>query len=126
MKHQSPIPEGPMKHRSRLGCCLRFNACSGREKSNGVLHRRHAWHGRLRAERIGLTKETNNGQTQAEETKIVSCHETPHSCSRRCTQRKGVVASPVVRSWEYRVMEPARSEEPKDERPKAANEVSSL
>ena len=98
MKHQSPIPQRRMKHRSGLGSRLRFNACSGREKSNGVLHRRHARHGRLRAERIGFTKETNHGQTQAEETKIISRHETPHSCSRRCTQRKGDVASPVVRS----------------------------
>ena len=97
MKHQSPIPQRRMKHRSGLGSRLRFNACSGREKSNGVLHRRHAWHGRLRAERIGVTKE-NNGQTHTEETEIASPHETPHSCSRCCKQRKGVVASRDVRS----------------------------
>src|SRR5205809_2635031 len=101
MKHQIPIPHRCMKHRSGLGSRLRFKACSRREKSNRVLHRRHARHGRLRAEQIGVTKETNNGQTQAEETKTVSRHETPHSGSRCCTQRKASSLHVSYEVWEF-------------------------
>src|SRR5437870_12961169 len=112
MKHQSPIPQGCMKYRSRLGSRLRFDACSGREKSNGVLHRRHPWHGRLSAEWIGVTKETNHGQTHAEETKIVSRHETltravaVHTEKRR--RRFTVVRSLGILEWWSR----ARSVDP--------------
>src|SRR2546428_1694907 len=48
--HQSPISERGMNHWSELGSRFWLDARARRQKSDGVLHRRHTWHVHLRTQ----------------------------------------------------------------------------